>query len=570
MIKFFLMTVTIRPLTFFLLCLLLLPAARVSGAERPRIAFLGPETRTASFSLPIVISLGKASPAGIKLSVNGRPVRIKPQRGAATANVSLAPGRNVITLEKPGKVLDRKEVEVVRDGKQDGLFAAHPGPSLVDNCQQCHPRATRGNFSAVIQKKNTCVSSSCHPTIGKKRHLHGPVKQGSCLPCHNPHGSDTPKFTAAEREKLCFRCHTDLESQFDRKVVHFPVKKGECLACHDPHGSEQRFHLKRKTIRGLCAGCHGDRQSQHPNLHEPVAEGDCIACHDPHVADYPGLLPEKGNDLCFTCHEVRKEEFNSLHVHKPVREGCINCHDPHGSAAPNHLKTDKDENGAYLKGEKPVRDFCLTCHEKLNPKISAAILGAKFSHQPVAEGNCITCHTPHSTNFPKQLKDFPSNLCYGCHKKMGKKIKEAKYRHGPIRRGNCAQCHQVHGAEREHLLVAEFSTDFYGDFDPNKYALCFSCHNKRVFTEAENSETEFRNGNRSLHFAHVNRKNGRGCRGCHDIHASNQPRHIRKKSVFRGKYKVKINFKPTSTGGTCIVGCHRPRKYDREKPVQYR
>ena len=561
------MNITVRAIIVFLCAALILPAAPTAAVGKPHIAFPAGDTRTTAFSIPVVISLGKSSPAGMRLSVNGRPAQARPYRGAATATLPLSPGKNIIRLERGGKKLDEIRVEVVR-GKQDGLFRLHPGPPMTGNCRNCHPRANAGNYRAIDQGRKSCQTASCHPRIGRKKFLHGPLKKGECLACHNPHGTSSPAFTSKPRQELCFSCHTGLGQEFDRKVVHFPVKKGECLSCHDPHESDQRFHLKRKTIRGLCAGCHGDRQSRHKYLHEPVAEGDCIACHDPHVADYPGLLAEKGNDLCFTCHELRKEEFNSLYVHKPVREGCVSCHDPHGSAAPMHLKTVKDGNGGYLASDRPIRDFCLTCHEKLNPDISRAMKGAEVPHKPVAEGKCLYCHTPHSTNFPKQLKDMPADLCYSCHKDMGKKIKKAKYRHGPVRRGNCAQCHQVHGGSRKYLLVADFSTDFYGDFAAGRYELCFSCHNRRVYTEEKNSETGFRNGTRSLHAVHV-KAGGRGCRACHDIHASNQPRHIRKKSVFKGKYRVTIKFRPTATGGGCVVGCHRPRKYDREHPVSY-
>jgi hypothetical protein len=31
-----------------------------------------------------------------------------------------------------------------------------------------------------------------------------------------------------------------------------------------------------------------------------------------------------------------------------------------------------------------------------------------------------------------------------------------------------------------------------------------------------------------------------------------------------------VNFTQTKNGGTCVVGCHKPKDYDRVNPVKYK
>jgi predicted CXXCH cytochrome family protein len=83
--------------------------------------------------------------------------------------------------------------------------------------------------------------------------------------------------------------------------------------------------------------------------------------------------------------------------------------------------------------------------------------------------------------------------------------------------------------------------------------------------------TEFRNGNRNLHFVHVaDTRKGRTCRTCHESHASTGKKLISEEGMPFGDWKVQIRFSQTATGGSCAPGCHRPFNYDREEPVDYR
>jgi predicted CXXCH cytochrome family protein len=154
---------------------------------------------------------------------------------------------------------------------------------------------------------------------------------------------------------------------------------------------------------------------------------------------------------------------------------------------------------------------------------------------------------------------------------MKEKILASTYLHGPVEEGDCIACHNPHATDYAKHLVEFFPDDFYFPYQVKNYAMCFGCHNKEVATEAfTETLTDFRNGDLNLHFTHVNREKGRSCKACHEVHAGNQEKHIRREVPY-GKinWMLPIKFMKTETGGNCDVGCHKPRPYDRLNPVTY-
>ncbi len=142
--------------------------------------------------------------------------------------------------------------------------------------------------------------------------------------------------------------------------------------------------------------------------------------------------------------------------------------------------------------------------------------------------------------------------------------------HGPVGQKDCRGCHSIHGSEHFRLLAKEYPPQFYAPFSKDNYELCFSCHPESlVLTRETDNLTNFRNGNLNLHYLHVNKsRRGRTCRSCHATHASNLPKHIRA-SVPYGKWELPVGFTKSETGGNCKSGCHLPKDYDRNSPVDY-
>ncbi len=403
-----------------------------------------------------------------------------------------------------------------------------------------------------------CVTDQCHSNMGKADYVHGPVGAGQCVVCHeegnprHPTGSGKDfKLAFGGGKELCYACH-------DRKdanpVVHKPVATGDCVACHDPHQSDAELQLEKPTTSELCFSCHEDDKTNRSFVHGPVAAGDCNICHNPHSAPFPNLTEETGAALCLLCHVDRKEEFTRKYVHGPVEDDCGECHNAHATDSPYMLYGDGKE-------------LCYRCHTKMKEHIESSAV----QHTAVKKDPCTACHTPHSSNFPRQLRAGTKDICFTCHTDLAAKIKNSKYLHGPVKQNDCYACHDPHGSNYTKVLKKPFPAQFYIPYRTENYALCFDCHNKDIaLNEFTTKLTDFRNGDWNLHFLHVNKDpKGRSCKACHEVHAGNQKKHIRKEVPFGKIWKLPINYTKTPTGGRCVVGCHKPKDYDRVNPVVY-
>ncbi|PLX39959.1 MAG: cytochrome C [Deltaproteobacteria bacterium] len=415
-----------------------------------------------------------------------------------------------------------------------------------------------GGVTAAVASEG-CVSDSCHSDMGTKPFVHGPVGAGQCVICHeqtatnHPSNSGSSDFALAFNggKELCFGCHERLDQN---TTVHKPVETGDCSACHDPHQSDAELMLKFSTTSDLCFACHDPAMLKQKNMHGPVAAGDCNICHNPHSSPYPNLTEDKGSDLCLLCHVDRMEEFNRKYIHGPVMEDCSKCHNPHGS-----------EHVYMLSNEG--KQLCFACHTRIKEIVEES----KVQHSALKQGECTSCHTPHSSNYPRQLKSPTKDNCYVCHTDMGAQVAGSRNQHGPVAQNDCYACHDPHGSNYTMVLKKPFPATFYMPYKTENYALCFDCHNKDIaLNQFTTKLTDFRNGDLNLHYLHVNKDpKGRSCKACHEVHAGNQDKHIRKEVPFGAKWKLPVNYTKNDTGGNCVVGCHKPKDYDRENPVTY-
>lgn len=410
--------------------------------------------------------------------------------------------------------------------------------------------------------KTSCVTSNCHAKMGKEKYVHGPVAVNDCIICHKETGKH--KFAAIkDTASLCYSCHDKVDT---KKAVHKPVKEGNCTKCHSPHQSPNKFMLVSDGAN-LCFMCHPKNLAAGKFLHGPVAVGECTACHGAHQSDFPKLLQAQANDVCFTCHTDKKSDLEKKKVvHKPVRENCVSCHNPHASDYTFQLKNDS------------AAALCYDCHKGIKERVAKN----KVPHKALnLKKGCLECHNAHATNFPRLLDNEPMNACFNCHDKeygAGKtavaNIKQVvdagKFKHGPIREKDCSACHDPHGSDFFRILRNYFPPLFYAPFNAANYELCFSCHQKTLVQDSKTTTlTGFRNGDRNLHFVHVNKADkGRTCRACHEAHANNNPGHIRDAVPFGG-WKIPINYKRMSDGGSCAPGCHAEFTYNRKNPEKY-
>jgi predicted CXXCH cytochrome family protein len=351
-----------------------------------------------------------------------------------------------------------------------------------------------------------CVD--CHKQVVASKTLCMATKEKMCNLCHViPEAGGLPRL-AETAEKLCIKCHT--KDKFKGSFVHGPFAVGACVACHDPHGTK----LTGTSGRQMCLTCHADMNARLTNakFQHKAIEGGCTVCHAPHASDHRYELREAVPALCTNCHsKILAENQKAAVKHAPVTDGpaCLNCHDPHMAG---------DERLLVADGI----DVCLKCHDG-----TIKVDQYELAHM-------------------KQL--LTANIEH----------------HGPIQSKECSGCHKPHGSSYFRLLTNEYPKEFYTSFQESKYDLCFRCHDSTLVKEERTTTlTEFRDGDRNLHFVHVNKSpKGRTCRSCHETHASALPKHIRVSVPF-GTWSLPVGFKKTENGGSCESGCHDVQKYER-------
>ncbi len=473
---------------------------------------------------------------------------------------------------------------------------------LNNDCKKCHAVHASKNKMLLTQKKAVTLCNECHELeIPETDVIHNPVKSGRCNKCHDPHNNEFGSFLKQKSPDLCYRCHDGVAEEMKLRRKHTAAKEN-CFNCHDPHSNKQSYLLP-DTLPNLCFKCHDNLQAGE-NPHQSKLNNDCKKCHAVHASKNKMLLTQKkAVTLCNECHQLEIPESNT--VHNPVSSGrCNKCHDPH-----------KNEFGSFLKNDMP--NLCYRCHEGVE-----ASMGMVNLHQPAKE-DCFKCHKPHDNTQSYLLPDTIPNLCYSCHQdfqqnvqkatrvhkvlndskscgnchsphgspekgflkkkekevcldchdrvymsddrtimNIKKVIENAKSVHGPINFG-CSSCHNPHYSERMDLLVNNFPVGAYAPVTKENFALCFDCHTSEIIEqEYSKTATNFRDGDKNLHFVHTNGNRGRNCTTCHDIHAAAN-KHLISEKVPYGKWEMPMNYKSNENGGSCFPGCHQEEKYDR-------
>jgi predicted CXXCH cytochrome family protein len=200
-----------------------------------------------------------------------------------------------------------------------------------------NPHSTDQPHQLKTTVLNTCVGNCHSPMAQKVANSsvkHEAATAGAaCVACHNPHASNDRHLLANRQDTLCMKCHDKpvttpdgrsiksmkpvLASQF----LHGPVKQGECSACHEPHGTNRNDLLKRPFPEtfytrfaiekyDLCFTCHEQSVVQQKktvtltnfrngdvNLHFVHVNRDekgrsCKTCHDLHGSNLPNHIAD--------------------------------------------------------------------------------------------------------------------------------------------------------------------------------------------------------------------------------------------------------------------------------------
>jgi predicted CXXCH cytochrome family protein len=308
-------------------------------------------------------------------------------------------------------------------------------------------------------------------------------------------------------QETCIACHADL---IDNKIVH-PITETGCEFCHASNGEKHPGKKKgfefKSTYPDMCTMCH-DSKNTMSSVHSPVEEGDCSVCHDPHSSSHPSLILDLFSDnACLDCHYVETEFAES--VHGPVMEGnCQECHDPHQT---NHS----------FQLRKESKALCLDCHDEAIESgdrtfrnIASDLVKGNVIHEPIKNADCISCHTPHSGDYP-------------------------------------------------YLLIGNYPVKQYAEATVEKFELCFNCHVEALLTEMTTvTGTNFRHGTKNLHYLHIQGNRGRNCNLCHNAHGAPNE-HMLEDAVLFGKWLMPMGLELTENGGSCATGCHKRLEYSR-------
>ncbi len=122
-------------------------------------------------------------------------------------------------------------------------------------------------------------------------------------------------------------------------------------------------------------------------------------------------------------------EATRMYLHKPFREKkCTFCH--------------LGDMGQRLQMER-VDELCKSCHEQFKENYT-------YVHGPVAIGQCLICHNPHSTRYPHLTIRQGEQLCRYCHKNVNRASAPEHYFIG---QKVCYECHNPHFSNTSKFFV---------------------------------------------------------------------------------------------------------------------
>ena len=223
-------------------------------------------------------------------------------------------------------------------GKAESEASVIHDPVKLNQCFSCHEPHGSTN-SSLLKKTMPELCTYCHKKIGDKmsnaKVPHKPLlQQGGCATCHSPHFSKAKGLLAADDMTVCLNCHgkdnlgkpplKNIKAELEgKKFLHGPIKEGRCTPCHDPHGSNffrmvrgnypDTFYAPYKEgAYDFCLQCHQKNllrfaettiytkfRNGNQNLHYVHVVNNrkgrtCLICHEPHASTGEKLIRKEG------------------------------------------------------------------------------------------------------------------------------------------------------------------------------------------------------------------------------------------------------------------------------------
>ena len=212
-------------------------------------------------------------------------------------------------------------------------------PEVMGNCVKCHDVHSSDQLHLLRQKpQELCLGchDEIGEKMQKAKTRHAPLyRKEACGSCHRIHSGDRENLLLFTGKELCLSCHgkdntsksgglKNIKKELaGKKHLHGPVADGQCSACHDPHGSAYPRLLTGAYPAGIyanyepgiydfCFGCHDKNllrsrvttsgtqfRNGNNNLHyvhsaTKLKGRTCRTCHEPHAGDGDKLISGEG------------------------------------------------------------------------------------------------------------------------------------------------------------------------------------------------------------------------------------------------------------------------------------
>ena len=153
--------------------------------------------------------------------------------------------------------------------KRKWVHAPIQAPKGCTSCHDAHGGEFKFNFPDA---EGNALCLSCHAPLAAKLKAakvpHKALERYGCIACHDPHASDNAKGLIKLVNELCISCHKPQADGAHTGIGHKveggpdPRRPGQafsCISCHDPHGSDSPKILRAgKTAQESCKSCHAN------------------------------------------------------------------------------------------------------------------------------------------------------------------------------------------------------------------------------------------------------------------------------------------------------------------------
>jgi predicted CXXCH cytochrome family protein len=403
-----------------------------------------------------------------------------------------------------------------------------------------------------------------------------------------------------------------------------------CMTCHDVHhqGAGQGMLLRSANINALCTDCHTLADTTTPAAHlnpstgvlwpgprygtlfpavtDATQRGACSNCHRTHGwpdganpgQDYPMLLVNREENLCFACHDGNLSPKNVLvQFTKSYRHPTTDYsgrHSPTEGANPaaygtaNRHAECEDCHNSHLANSDPTTPTAPTASNRTRGVSRIAVTNGAagtvptYTYRdgsdvtgPVAEYQmCFKCHSSWTTQPAGQsnaaVQFNSNNRSYHPVEAPGKNtnINPNAFVNGWAGTNvmYCTDCHSgddvsvrgAHGSQYRYILrqpsVASSSRRTMASTD-----FCFTCHSFNTYANNNATTTQQRYSRFSGgdgHTSHVVDHQA-PCFACHDSHGASTLPHL----IVTGRSPGIRSYTETANGGTCSPTCHGTESY---------